>query len=112
MNPKKIYRAQPDQLMIEWDDGHRGAYRLQELRRHCPCAACSHESEGSRTGELLPVLTPGKNELRSIVPVGSYALQLEWGDGHRTGIYAFEFLRKICDCDECRRNRFLPTEKN
>ena len=26
---------------------------------------------------------------------------LKWGDGHETGIYSFEYLRKICPCKEC-----------
>ena len=112
MIPKKIFREQPGRLGIEWDDGHRSSYRLQDLRRDCPCAACRRDHEASPAGELLPILTPGKNELRSVTPVGSYAIQIEWGDGHHTGIYSYELLRNICDCDECRRSRFLTSENN
>ncbi|MGZ3475873.1 MAG: gamma-butyrobetaine hydroxylase-like domain-containing protein, partial [Polyangiales bacterium] len=34
-------------------------------------------------------------------PVGDYALALEWGDGHNTGIYTFRYLRDLCRCSQC-----------
>ena len=42
-------------------------------------------------------------ELKSIDAVGPYAVQLVWGDGHRTGIYTFYYLRPICECAACRK---------
>ena len=30
--------------------------------------------------------------------VGRYALSVSFGDGHATGIYSFEHLRRICPC--------------
>jgi len=36
-------------------------------------------------------------ELRRIGNVGGYAIQPVWGDGHSTGIYSFEYLRRIAD---------------
>jgi ATP-binding protein involved in chromosome partitioning len=29
--------------------------------------------------------------------VGNYALAFYWSDGHSTGIYSYEHLRKLCD---------------
>ena len=40
---------------------------------------------------------PDNLELRRVELVGQYALQFEWTDGHRTGIFAFEYLRDIAD---------------
>jgi len=40
--------------------------------------------------------------IQRLVPVGAYAVQIVWSDGHDTGIYAFESLRKACPCKECR----------
>ena len=37
--------------------------------------------------------------------VGRYALQFLWSDGHDTGIYPYEMLRKICLCDACVKAR-------
>jgi DUF971 family protein len=36
-----------------------------------------------------------------VEPVGNYALRFRWSDGHDTGIYTFDFLRRLCPCAEC-----------
>ena len=48
---------------------------------------------------LLPALMEW-HKVR-IEPVGSYAIRLEWDDGHDAGIYTFERLRSTCPCDIC-----------
>ena len=40
-------------------------------------------------------LTPKAFELVKVVPVGGYALQPRWADGHDTGIYSFEYLARL-----------------
>ena len=48
-------------------------------------------------------LTPMEHyELAGADLVGGYALQLLWEDGHRYGLYTWEYLRGLCPCDECR----------
>ena len=37
--------------------------------------------------------------------VGRYALRFQWSDGHSTGIYPFDMLRRICPCDVCEAQR-------
>jgi DUF971 family protein len=54
------------------------------------------------------VLAPGQNELAGVEAVGKYALQLVWMDGHRTGIYTFEYLRRLCECAACREAAGQP----
>lgn len=103
MKPVRIRRESPSALGIEWDDGHKGTHSMQSLRDHCPCATCRTERESHEGRVVLPILTPGKYDLKNIEPVGNYALQLAWGDGHRTGIYTFQFLRQMCECDACTR---------
>jgi DUF971 family protein len=34
-------------------------------------------------------------ELARFVPVGGYAVQLFWADGHNSGIFAFDYLRRL-----------------
>jgi DUF971 family protein len=34
--------------------------------------------------------------------VGGYALAIQWFDGHASGIYSFQYLRSLCQCDACR----------
>ena len=92
-------------LVIEWDDKHLGRHLLSSLRSYCPCASCRTEGGDSGGMIMLPVLTPGQHELVGIEPVGAYALQLIWGDGHRTGIYSFDYLREICECEDCLNKR-------
>jgi DUF971 family protein len=44
----------------------------------------------------------GEASIQRIRPVGAYAVQLEWSDGHDLGIYSFDFLRGACSCEACR----------
>lgn len=34
--------------------------------------------------------------METLVPVGNYALQPTWDDGHHTGLYTWEYLRRLC----------------
>jgi DUF971 family protein len=40
-------------------------------------------------------LTPKAFELVRIVGVGGYAVQPVWADGHSTGIYSFDYLKRV-----------------
>lgn len=87
------YRATTSE--IDWADGHRGIYPHELLRGYCPCAGCQGHS-----GEIRFV-SGGDTSIKTIKPVGDYALELEWGDGHSTGIYTFRYLRSLCQCAAC-----------
>jgi DUF971 family protein len=50
---------------------------------------------------LDPARVPAEVYPTAIHYVGRYALQFEWSDGHRTGIYPFTQLRRICPCEAC-----------
>lgn len=42
-------------------------------------------------------LTPKRNyAITAIHPVGQYAIQPVWDDGHSTGIYSWEYLFHLC----------------
>jgi len=83
---------------IDWADGHKAIYPHEVLRGYCPCAGCQ-----GHTGEVKFLETSDEQrELDDITPVGSYALALSWFDGHASGIYRFEFLRSLCQCESCR----------
>ena len=45
----------------------------------------------------IKTYAPGMNELVSLNPIGNYGVQATWGDGHDTGIYTWEMLRRIFD---------------
>ena len=42
-------------------------------------------------------LSPRSFQLQRMNNVGGYAIQPVWGDGHATGIYSFEYLRKVAE---------------
>ena len=82
-------------LLIEWRDGVGQSIPFTELRRGCPCAACRGEMGRPGRFDLDPELRPGEAELADIALVGNYGLKVIWGDGHDTGIYRFEQLRRL-----------------
>lgn len=87
-------------IEIEWPDGHRSVYGFDELRWLCPCAFCRGEAGMPGWLDSKPTLTPEQTRLVDIHLVGGYAIAPEWGDGHHTGIYAFQRLRDFCPCPE------------
>lgn len=102
MKPKSMRKTGPVALTIEWDDGHTSVYSFERLRDVCPCAECSGETVLFQRFVPAPPdrSTPGRYELKGIVPIGSYAVQMEWGDGHAAGIYTWDLLRANCPCPE------------
>ncbi len=82
-------------LRIAWQDGAISEYEPRELRLKCPCAGCVDEMTGIRT--LSPASVPQGVYPEAIHYVGRYALQFEWSDGHATGIYTYEYLRRLSD---------------
>lgn len=99
-DPVKIKKLNPQELMIQWTDGHESRYLSPVLRGLCPCASCQDEDTGERL--ILPIHIADSLEFRQIELVGQYALQFEWSDGHRTGIYSFDNLRHLCPCEVCK----------
>jgi len=97
-----IKQTSPTAIVMIWDDGHVSPFPLSYLRDECPCAECKGETVLLHTFHPSPQPErPGRYALKTIVPVGSYAIKIGWGDGHETGLYAWEYLREICPCDEC-----------
>jgi DUF971 family protein len=97
---------------IAWSDGHQSHYDFVYLRAQCPCALCDDERKkkaaieqrgsGTATSAALPIFKP-KASARAAAAVGNYAIQIEFTDGHSTGIYSFDYLRTICPCEACAR---------
>jgi len=87
------------ELAVKWDDGTESFIRLESLRRRCPCAGCRGEVDvmGNLYKSPDQTLSPRAFELRRLAAVGNYALQPVWGDGHDSGLYTFDYLRRIAD---------------
>jgi len=94
--------------MIIWDDGHESLYLYEDLRRSCPCASCSElKKKGVRSTVSFKKTIPLEDKSTSIKPldienIGRYAIRFKWNDRHDTGIYTFDFLRRLCSCEECK----------
>ena len=93
----------PQRLMqINWNDGASSIFDFDTLRRACPCAECRpwiHNLMASDAPHEIPEATRSAvgelASLQDIQPVGSYALQFNWADGHTFGIYDWNYLRSL-----------------
>jgi DUF971 family protein len=97
LRPVAIDRA-GDGLRIAWSDGATTTVSFATLRSNCPCASCLDER--SKPADPFKVLKPsevaaGPPEPAAMKPVGRYAYQICWNDGHDTGIYTLERLRGL-----------------
>ena len=92
-----------DQIIILWDDGHRGIYPHRLLRLRCRCANCVEEMTGKQ--RLDPDTVPADVRAIDTMMIGSYAVQFLWSDAHYTGIYPYSFLRQQCTCIACNQQR-------
>lgn len=84
------------ELALSFSDGVECFLPLEVLRQGCPCASCQGEPDA--LGRVIrPQLNIGERgfELLKMEVVGGYALQLFWADGHSSGIYSFDYLRRL-----------------
>ena len=88
-----------DEVAIKWEDGTESYIPIEKLRRACPCAVCKGEVDimGNLYKGPEQKLTPQAFLLRGLTPVGTYGLQPVWGDGHNSGIFSFEYLKKVAE---------------
>ena len=84
-------------LQIEWSDAHVSEYPFAYLRGWCPCAACQGHGGERR-------FVHADSDLERVNPVGRYALNPVWRDGHgsrlREKMNAEE--RKLIDWEKAR----------
>ena len=90
--PIQVSPAGSPEISILWNDGKSSRYEARALRLLCPCAACVNEITGART--LKPEAVPADVKPLALNLVGRYAIHVAWSDGHNTGLYGFEYLRK------------------
>ena len=81
------------EIVIEWEGGEKSVFEPLKLRAACPCAACVDEFTGRKI--LKPESIPANIRVLALAPVGRYALQILWSDGHGTGLYGYDYLRSL-----------------
>ncbi|MCP5109838.1 MAG: DUF971 domain-containing protein [bacterium] len=102
MDPKHIAISKSKGIQIDWNDGVSSNYKLGYLRDRCPCATCTgahgttpqSSSYSKQPSSPFQMYQPAL-KIDRVAPVGNYALQISWNDGHSTGIYTWEYLREI-----------------
>ncbi len=96
MHPVKIKVIEKKKLLIIWDNGNESLLELRELRKRCPCATCLAERE-KQSKMYIPLFAENQVTVNSIAQVGNYAVQITWNDGHSSGIYEYQFLKRFTE---------------
>ena len=83
--------ADKDTLTILFDDGARANLTAETLRTQSPSA----EVQGH--GGMRPPPVTGKKDVKisRLEPVGNYAVRIVFDDGHDSGLYSWDYLRKL-----------------
>jgi len=99
--PVGLRKKGGERFTIAWADGHESVFGARYLRGRCPCAQCVSEMTGQRL--VFEEHVNPDVAVSAASTVGQYALHFDWSDGHTTGIYSYDYLRRICPCDACLR---------
>ena len=94
--PASIDIAKDAGATITFLDGEVARFDLMSLRLACPCATC----RGLRDRGEAAWPRPGSPTPLRIVDAelhGAWGLAITWNDGHATGIFPFESLRRWHD---------------
>ena len=100
MVPVELGKSADRKLEIGWSDGRHQEIPFRVLRDACPCASCRKvpEEQSTQPAGMLPVLTEAQArplDIVSMKPVGNYAYNIRFSDGHSTGIFTFDLLRSL-----------------
>ena len=93
IDPIQIIEESSSRLSIKWSDDSEVTYEAATLRRSCPCASCVNEWTGLKI--LDDAQISDDMSFTNISIVGRYALNFHFSDGHDTGIFSFDYLRKL-----------------
>jgi DUF971 family protein len=95
--PTEIRLHQKSRVMeIAFSDGRSFRLSYEFLRVYSPSA----EVRGHGPGQEVLQASKREVEVRSLEPVGSYAVQPVFSDGHDTGIYSWDYLYELGERQE------------
>lgn len=91
--PAAVDVARDEGVTITFADGYVARFDLMTLRLGCPCAGCRglhdrDEDVWPRPGSPRPL------RIENAELHGAWGLMIAWNDGHATGIFPFESLRR------------------
>ncbi len=102
VSPVEIQRDGESSIVIRWSDESTTTWTARELRQSCPCATCREKRRGEKQTSqtkprMLPVLSAAEARplgIESMRPVGTYAYNIGFTDGHSSGLFTFAMLNR------------------
>ena len=88
---KVHYHSVSKNLDVYFDDNSQAVFSCEFLRVHSPSA----EVQGHGSGPMKLVLNKQSVGIKNIVPVGHYALRLDFDDGHNSGLFSWSYFEKL-----------------
>ncbi len=78
-------------LEVVYDDGATARLTAERLRVESPSAEVQGHSPSQKK------VVPGKENVAivGVEPIGNYAIRIVFDDGHNTGLYSWDYLRKL-----------------
>lgn len=89
---KAIYKKDLN-FVFEWNNDELSKVSFQKLRQSCACAVCVDEWSREQILDINSIaadIIPNK-----VTSLGRYAINIEWSDGHKSGIFTWDVLSKI-----------------
>tara|TARA_R110000744_G_scaffold201672_2_gene320732 strand:- start:160 stop:465 length:306 start_codon:yes stop_codon:yes gene_type:complete len=86
------FRRSAAELKAEFDDGSTGTVDYVRLRENSPSAEVQGHGSGPK-----PVQPPVPSDIRveRAEPVGRYAVRIMFSDGHSSGLYTWDLLKRL-----------------
>jgi DUF971 family protein len=99
--PTAITRQDDGSIRIAWDDATDTHWTAGQLRQACPCATCREKKRKDQDApprpRMLPVISAAEARplrIDAMRPVGNYAYNIAFSDGHDSGIFSFAMLKR------------------
>lgn len=85
-----------EEIAIKWSDDSEDYYPMERLRAYSPSAENMGEQDllGNTYGGDARKHFPGVR-VETWQQIGGYAIAFSFSDGHKTGIYSYEYLKEI-----------------
>ena len=95
ISPQRI-DAIGNEIAIAWSDGSEDYYPMERLRAYSPSAENTGERDllGNKIGGTDKTEFPGVT-VKGWRVIGGYAIQFDFSDGHNTGLFGFDYLKKL-----------------
>jgi len=83
----------PDRVSVTWEGEAPIEISNHLLRDSCQCALCVDEYSGEKTLKTEDI--PADIHALESVPLGNYAVSIQWSDGHTSSIYPYKVLKSL-----------------